>query len=115
MFEIPVINEKNEKILCERNGKNADMLMDIKVKYLKAGESVSFCERNDETAVLLVAGEVTFKWNGKEATGSRRDPFDMKPYCLHVSKNTPFTVTAVKDSETVIQRTDNDTAFEPVF
>ena len=115
MFEIPVINEKNEKILCERNGKNADMLMDIKVKYLKAGESVSFCERNDETAVLLVAGEVTFKWNGKEATGSRRDPFDMKPYCLHVSKNTPFTVTAVKDSETVIQRTDNDKEFEPVF
>lgn len=61
MFEVPVLNENNEKILCERNGKNSDMLMSIRIKYLKAGESLSFCEKEDETAVLLVAGAVTFE------------------------------------------------------
>ena len=41
MFEVPVLNENNEKILCEMNGKNADMLMSIKVKYLKKGEQIT--------------------------------------------------------------------------
>ncbi|MCD7827553.1 MAG: 5-deoxy-glucuronate isomerase [Clostridiales bacterium] len=115
MFEIPSLNENNEKILCEMNGKNADMGMNIKVKFLKAGESISLDDKNNETAVLLVSGSVKFKWNGKEAEGQRANPFEMKPYCLHVSKNTPFTVFAAADSEIVIQQTDNDREFEPVF
>lgn len=115
MFEVPVLNENNEKILCERNGKNSDMLMSIRVKYLKAGESISFCEKEDETAVLLVAGAVTFEWNGNKESGKRIDPFEMKPYCLHASKNTKFTVTAAADSEIVIQQTDNDKEFDAVF
>ena len=115
MFEVPVLNENNEKILCEMKGKNADMLMTIRVKYLKAGESISFCEKEDETAVLLVAGAVTFEWNGNKESGKRKDPFEMKPYCLHASKNTQFTVTADEDSEIVIQQTDNEKEFAPVF
>ena len=39
MYETPVFNENNEKILCEMGGKNAEMLMTIKVKQLSAGES----------------------------------------------------------------------------
>ncbi|MCD7774298.1 MAG: 5-deoxy-glucuronate isomerase, partial [Clostridiales bacterium] len=66
MFEIPSLNENNEKILCEMNGKNADMGMNIKVKFLKAGESISLDDKNNETAVLLVSGSVKFKWNSKE-------------------------------------------------
>ena len=31
MYENPKFNQNNEKILCERNGKNSDMLMDIRV------------------------------------------------------------------------------------
>ena len=115
MLELPVLNDSNEKILCERNGKNSDMLMTIRVKYLKAGESISFCEKEDETAVLLVAGAVTFEWNGNKESGKRKDPFEMKPYCLHASKNTQFTVTADEDSEIVIQQTDNEKEFAPVF
>lgn len=115
MFENPVLNSDNEKILCEMNGKNADMLMNIKVKYLKSGETVSVCDDKNETAVLLVGGEVTFEFDGKKENGKRKDPFDMKPYCLHVSKNTPISVTAVADSEIVIQQTDNDNEFPAVF
>ena len=42
MYENPKFNQNNEKILCERNGKNSDMLMDIRVKILKAGETMTF-------------------------------------------------------------------------
>ena len=70
MFEVPVLNENNEKILCEMNGKNADMLMNVKVKYMKAGESFSLCDENNETAVLLVAGEVKFTFSGRTETGT---------------------------------------------
>ena len=44
MYENPKFNQNNEKILGERNGKNSDMLMDIRVKILKAGETMTFCE-----------------------------------------------------------------------
>ena len=47
MYENPKFNENNEKILCEMNGKNADMLMDIKTKMLKAGECFTICDANN--------------------------------------------------------------------
>ena len=47
MYENPKFNQNNEKILCERNGKNSDMLMDIRVKILKAGETTSFVASGD--------------------------------------------------------------------
>lgn len=36
------------------------MLMDIRVKILKAGETMTFCEAENETALLLMAGDVDF-------------------------------------------------------
>ena len=35
----------------------------------------------------------------------------MKPYCLHTSKNTEFSVEALDDSEIIIQQTDNENDF----
>ncbi|MCR5783410.1 MAG: 5-deoxy-glucuronate isomerase [Clostridia bacterium] len=116
MFERIEFNEDGEKLLCEMGGKNADMLMTIKVKLLKKDETMVFFSDTDEIAVLLTEGEVGFKWDGKAETGRRANPFDMKPYCLHVSKNTTFTVTGIAEkSEIVIQRTDNDAEFEAKF
>ena len=68
MYENPKFNENNEKILCERNGKNSDMLMDIRVKILKAGEEMTFCEAENETALLLMAGDVDFVLTVKPKT-----------------------------------------------
>lgn len=65
MYENPKFNQNNEKILCERNGKNSDMLMDIRVKILKAGETMTFCEAENETALLLMAGDVDFVFDEK--------------------------------------------------
>ena len=86
MYDNPAYNAKNEKILCEMGGKNAEMLMDIRVKLLSAGESVTICDAANETAVMLLAGEVKFAFDGKEETAKRQSPFAEKPYCLHFSK-----------------------------
>ena len=84
MFFYPKFDENNCKTLCEMNGLNSDMLMNIYVKRLAPGESVEICDDKNETAVMLVEGEVSFFWNGEERTGKRADPFEKKPYALHV-------------------------------
>ena len=76
MYENPKFNQNNEKILCERNGKNSDMLMDIRVKILKAGETMTFCEAENETALLLMAGDVDFVFDEKTENAKRRSPFN---------------------------------------
>ena len=115
MLERPAFNENGEQLICEMNGKNADMLMNIKVKRLKAGESLSLCDTGNETAFLLLGGEVNAVWDGGEGAMKRESPFEKKPYCLHICKNTAARLTAVTDSEVLIQQTDNDIVFSPVF
>lgn len=111
MYENPGFNENNEKILCEMNGKNADMLMNIKVKQLAAGESISLCDEKNETAVLLIAGEVEISFNGEKKTAFRRNQFLDRPYCLHFSRGKSAAVTAKSDSRILIQQTDNENDF----
>ncbi len=116
MLERPAFDKDGIKVLCEMNGKNADMNMNIIVRLVKKGQTVSVCDADNETAVLLTQGEVEFAWGGRRETGKRADPFEKKPYCLHVCKGTPFTVTGVAaESEIVIQQTNNDRTFDAVF
>lgn len=116
MLENPAFNEKNEKILCEMGGKNASMLMNIKVKRLFAGESFSLCDEKSETAFLLLKGKVSFTYGGESVeTDFRESPFVKTPYALHVCRNTAVKVEAIKDSEIIIQQTDNEREFAPVY
>ena len=115
MYENPQFNENNEKILCEMNGKNADMLMNIKTKLLKAGESFTICDANNETAILLLSGDVTYKFDGKEENAKRANQFVDRPYCVHFSKNNTVTVIANADSRILIQQTDNANDFGVVW
>ncbi|MBE6835413.1 MAG: 5-deoxy-glucuronate isomerase [Ruminococcaceae bacterium] len=111
MYERPSFNENNEKILCLRNGKNADMLMDIRVKILKAGEKLTLCDKEQETAVLLMQGEVEFVFDGKTETASRRSPFLDKATAIHFSKGLTVEIKAASDSRLVIEQTDNENDF----
>ncbi len=97
------------------NGFHSEMNMTVRVKKLSAGEKLTLVSESDETAVLLLSGEVTFSWNGLCETGKRADPFERKPYCLHVCRNTEIAVTALADSEVLVQQTDNGGDFEAVF
>ena len=116
MLENPAFNSNNEKILCEMGGKNADMLMNIKVKRLSKEEKYELNDDKNETAFLLLKGQVSFTYNGKTVeTAVRENPFKKTPYALHVCKSTAVTVTALMDSEIIIQQTDNERTFEPVY
>ena len=115
MLERPAFNSNNEKILCEIGGKNAEMMMNIKIKKLLANESFSLLDPVNETAFLLLKGSVTFKWDDKDFSCERANPFVKTPYALHVCRGTAVTIIAHAESEFVIQQTDNERAFPSVF
>ena len=111
VFGYPVFDENGEKILTTYDNEYSDMLMDIRVYRMQAGQSREFCRKGEETAVLLKSGENTFEWEGQTATVSRKDVFTEGPYALHVSTGVPVKVTALKQSEILVQCTKNDKEF----
>ncbi len=115
MFEYPEFDENNVKLLCRMGEKNADMNMNIFVKKLLKGEKFSLCDSANETAVLLLSGSVRFSWGSETRDGKRANPFEKKPYALHVCRNTEFTVEAFEESEIIVEQTDNERDFEPHF
>ncbi len=92
-----------------------DSMMDIAVYRMDPGETRSFLSPDRETAVLLVLGKVRFAWRGNRETGARGSFIDQGPYLLHVSRGVEVAVTAEAESEVLVQRTENDRDFLPVF
>lgn len=115
MLDNPAFDANGEKILCKMNGKNSEMLMNIKVKRLSAGEKVEFYSEENETAVLLIQGDVNFIWDDEVRTAHRATPFVKTPFALHTCRKTKFAVEGLGDSEIIIQQTDNEKEFAPVF
>ena len=107
--------ENGVKVLSRAGDAVNDMMMDITIYQMKAGESRNFLLEDQEMAVLLVLGDVTFCWNGQEHTGHRDSFIQEGPHCLHVPKGTSVTVRANADSEVLVQSTVNDRTFQPVF
>lgn len=115
MLENPAFNENNEKILCEMNGKNPEMHMNIWVKKLAKGEKYEIFSAENETAVLILKGNMNISWNDRTENMKRKNPFEKTPYCLHVCKGIKISIEACEDSEFLVQQTDNEREFEPVF
>ena len=114
-FGYPQFDEQGMKCLtCAGDAEN-DMMMDIAVYRVKAGEAIEFHSDRKETAALLVLGNVVFKWEGHKAEGNRADFIKEGPYCLHVCRGIRITVLALADSEVLVQKTDNEREFAPVF
>lgn len=112
----PEFDENGKKILCEMNGINSEMLMDIYVKKLKKGEKLVIDEKNNECAVLLLSGEVNFSVGGSiNEDCKRKNPFEKKPYAVHFSHGTHAEITAFSNSEVLVQMTDNNREWTPVF
>ena len=116
MFEKPEFDAENKMTLSALNEKNADMRMNITVYRLAAGETLRICDAVCETAVMLLEGEVVFRWDGEIRTGKRADPFEKTPYALHVCRGTAIEIEgAAEASEIIVEQTDNDRSFGPVF
>ena len=107
--------ENGIKVLSTAGAAENDMMMNITVYHLAAGEEKQFCLNAEEMAVLLVLGDVTYTWNDREETGHRDSFIEQGPYCLHVPKATQVTVRANADSEVLVQSTVNAREFAPVF
>ena len=114
-FAYPEFDENGVKVLSRAGDAVNDMMMNITVYRMKAGEERSFFLENEECAVLLVTGDVTFSWNGQTKTGHRDSFIEEGPYCLHTPKGVAVTVRANFDSEVLVQTTENLRNFDPVF
>lgn len=110
MFSYPKFDKQGTQTLSNLDGKNKDMLMDITVHKLFAGEEMLLIEEEMEAAVLLLKGKVTVDYQNKIAELSRDSLFDL-PSCLHVSRKIAVIITAMTDSEVLIQGTKNDRDF----
>lgn len=107
--------ENGVKVLSRAGDAVNDMMMDITIYQMKAGDSRTFLLEDQELAVLLVLGDVTFLWEDQQRTGHRESFIQEGPHCLHVPKGTQVTVRANADSEVLVQSTANDRIFQPVF
>ena len=100
----------NSATICESN-----MMMDIGIQVMSAGEKLTFNEQAKEVAYVILTGEVKISWENNTEVMKRTSLFDENPTCLHVPLATEVTIEAVVDSEVLIQKTENDTKFAPKF
>ncbi|MDF2543680.1 MAG: putative myo-inositol catabolism protein IolB [Herbinix sp.] len=115
MFDYLSFDECGKKIVSRIDGINQDMLMDITVYRMKEGQCLDFQESGKETAILLLQGNISYEWETKKETAIRSDVFSEAPYCLHVCKDTKVLVTALAESEIIVQATLNEKEFNSVF
>jgi len=114
-FHYPEFDETGVKILSRAGDTVNNMMMDITIYRMKAGEERTFFLETQEMAVLLVLGDLIYQWDGHEQTGHRESFIEEGPYCLHVPKAVSVTVRANQDSEVLVQSTANDRDFAPLF
>jgi 5-deoxy-glucuronate isomerase len=115
MFGYPEYSTTGEKILTTREGLYKNMMMDIRIYKMQKGEEKVFCKKDDETAFLLVSGNLEFSWGKEKVIASRKNCFDESAYCLHVSKNTEVKLKAMEESEVLVQATENNVEFDNKF
>lgn len=88
-----------------------DMLMDIGIQVMSAGETLHLKDGEKETAVLLLDGEVKFGWEGQKVSAVRNSIFNENPVVIHVSRGVEISIEANKNAELLIQKTINEKNF----
>ena len=110
---------KNENLIYGVNklcdGQQDGMFMDIYLLKGEAQKSYVFDNPSQETAFLLLQGDVTFTLDNASYSGKRENCFFDSASCLHVSKGKKVTITCLSDAEILIQCKENDAEFEPVW
>ena len=112
VFGYPKFDDKGEMILTTYDNDYKAMMMDIRVYRMAGKETRSFYREGEETAVLLLSGTVTYAWDGKTETVSRKDVFTEGPWCVHVCTGYKVEVTAQADAEILVQCTKNEQEFD---
>ena len=105
LFGYPEFDETGEEILTTYDNEYSQMMMDVRVYRMKEKEERVFLRENEETAILLLSGDVLYQWEEKCEEATRQDVFTDGPFALHVC-------TGVKVTLKAVQCTKNDTVFE---
>lgn len=95
--------------------RESDMLMDIGYQVMDENEIVEFEDALQETAFVILTGEIEIHWNDNSELMRRTSLFDENPYCLHVPHSQKVWIKAHTAAEILVQKTINERHFEPVF
>ncbi|MGO5052524.1 5-deoxy-glucuronate isomerase [Lachnospiraceae bacterium LCP25S3_G4] len=106
-----ISNGYNEYLNLQSN--DYGTFMDVGLLVLEAGERYVQKDMEKEAAYLLLEGAVTFCYDAKKVHGERPDTFHYHPWCLHVPFGVEVELIASKHCEIYIQKTINNTFFEP--
>lgn len=98
--------------ICAQNGSHSCMMMDVDLLKMEESESKTFYHSAKETALLLLTGKVIIKWLGNSAIMSRTSLFKENPWCIHFPSGAQIEITALAESEFIVQSTDNPSDFE---
>ena len=110
-FGYPEFDAYGEKILCSYDNEYSAMMKDVRVYRLRKGETRAFRFEDEEVAVSLLEGSVTFGFDGREQSASRESVFTEGPWCVHVSRGNAISVMARGDSEIIVIRARNERSF----
>lgn len=102
-------------ILTAQNEIHQNMLMDIGVHVFSENEEKEFLDPTNESAFLLLDGEITIEWRNEKEEAKRHSLFDEMPACLHVSAGERVVIKTHTGSEVLIQKTVNENRFEPIY
>ena len=111
VFGYPEFDASGEMILTTYDNEYSAMNMDIRVYRMAEGESRTFLRGSEETAVLLLSGNIVFDWEDQEEKVSRKDVFTEGPFALHVCRGVQIRVKALAPSEILVQCTKNEKDF----
>lgn len=111
VFGYPKYDKTGEMILTTYENDYRDMMMDVRVYRMKAGAHRIFGRNGEETAILLLSGQITYEWEEKKKTVKRKDVFTEGPWCLHVCTGKRVEVSADTDANILMQCTKNEKVF----
>ena len=95
--------------------RESDMLMDIGYQVMDANEIIELEDPFQESAIVILTGEVEIRWDDKKEIMRRESLVDENPYCLQVPRAKKVWIKAKVNSELLLQKTMNDRDFAPVF
>lgn len=112
VFGLPQYDEEGVFVLTrEKKGPFAHAMMDIVSYRMKAGEKRIFGSHRQETAILLVQGDILLDWDGQSLPASRSAWYEADLTCLHLCRGQEAAVTACTNCEILVQQTENEQVF----
>lgn len=109
------VSNKKLKIISEETGINSGMKMNIGILEIEKNEIYKSEFEKQESAILLIEGEIEFRWDNEVKIAKRKNCFDDKPILLHIPKGKIVEILGISKSEILIQSATNETEFKWVY